>query len=231
MNEQGKTFSALLATRIAKPVFLAPSILFSSVVSHQAVLLEVGFAWGSCVPKWSHCAWFCRTLRERHHLLEPQLYPSWGTPDGNGTAGRWHLILGYYRFALKPRHQWLSRRTKSVLGPCQSQGNPHFCLGRPQWVVVMPEPNTVTYKLSQILYWKGSFCERLKSANRRLSMRWGIQNNLSSISFINFCDCSTENRFSAWFIPTSEAAAHATPPLPSRAPKTVLCLHSFNQKL
>lgn len=51
MNEQGKAFSALLATRIAKPVFPAPSILFSSVVSHQAVLLEVGFAWGSCVPK------------------------------------------------------------------------------------------------------------------------------------------------------------------------------------
>ena len=51
MNEQGKTFSALLAVRTAKPVFLAPSILFSSLVSYQAVLLEVGFAWGSCVPK------------------------------------------------------------------------------------------------------------------------------------------------------------------------------------
>lgn len=93
-----------------------------------------------------------RTLREKHHLLEPQLYPAWGTPDGNGIAGRWHLILGYYRFALKPRHQWLSGRTKSMLGLCRSQGNPHFCLGRPQWVVVMPEPNTVTCKLSQILY-------------------------------------------------------------------------------
>lgn len=181
MNEQGKTFSALLATRIAKPVFLAPSILFSSIVSHQAVLLEVGFAWCSCVRKWLHCTWFSRDRRlcwwsglyglrlrntERDIISCSHSYILPGVPpDGNGIAGRWHLILGYYRFALKPRHQWLSGRTKSMLGPCQSQGNPHFCLGRPPWVVVMPEPNTVTYGfpdslLKGLILWDVEECQR-----------------------------------------------------------------------
>ena len=46
------SFSALLATQIAKPVFLASSILFSSIVSHQAVLLEVGSARAAVYPRY-----------------------------------------------------------------------------------------------------------------------------------------------------------------------------------
>lgn len=118
MNEQGKNASALLAVRTAKPVFLGTQyIVFFRGQPPGKRLLEVGFAWGKAGTQvitlclvlqgkvYADALAFMglrlyRTLREKHHLLEPQLYPSWGTPDGNGIAGRWHLILGYYRFAL-----------------------------------------------------------------------------------------------------------------------------------
>lgn len=54
-----------------------------------------------------------RTLGESCHLSESQPSASRGTPDGDGIAGRWHLILGYCRVGLKPGHKSLWGRTQS----------------------------------------------------------------------------------------------------------------------